>query len=89
MTAEEKLLEWCNEDFNFDTQKWRTCNIPDEILDCVLTVMEQWWPKFDDGCKNDFIDDFIFERIENSKYGKITKLCLKGYFEDMTKGLFD
>jgi hypothetical protein len=38
---QEKLLKWCDEHFNFDTQKWEYENIPDEILDCIISVMKE------------------------------------------------
>ena len=89
MTEEEKLLEWCNKEFDFEAQQWRWNNIPDEILDCVITVLEQWWPHYKNEHENDFVNEFIYDRIVHSKYWKITKMCLKEEIIDEFKSLFD
>lgn len=86
---QEKLLKWCNENFNFDTQKWEYKEIPSEILDYVIVVMKNWWTNFDDEWTNDFIDEFICSEIVSSKYWTITKMWLKSLFNDETKHLFD
>lgn len=86
---QEKLLKWCNENFNFDTQKREYKEIPNEILDCVIVVMKNWWANFENEYDNDFIDDFIQDEIISSKYWTITKMWLKSIFYDETKHLFD
>ena len=47
MDTKEKLLKWCDENFNYDTQEWNLNNIPDEILDCVLEYMKAGYPKYE------------------------------------------
>ena len=86
---QEKLLKWCNENFNFDTQKWEYKYIPDEILDCIIVVLENWWPNFENEFNNDFITDFVYSEIEDGKQWKITKMLLKERFKEETKCLFD
>lgn len=86
---QEKLLKWCNESFNFDTQKREYKEIPNEILDCVIVVMKNWWTNFENEWDNDFVDDFICSEIVYSKYWTITKMFLKNIFYDETKHLFD
>lgn len=88
MDAKEKLLKWCDENFNYDTQEWNLNNIPDEILDCVLDYMKAGYPKYEQEWADDFVADFICE-IAYSKIWKIAKLWLKELFEDETKHLFD
>jgi hypothetical protein len=38
---QEKLLKWCKENFDFDNQKWIYKDIPDEILDYVISIMKE------------------------------------------------
>ena len=85
---QEKLLKWCKENFDFDNQKWTYNTIPDEILDCVIEVLKEWWTHLEYEWDDDFVDDFICDII-NSKYWTITKLWLKWIFNDETKHLFD
>ena len=85
---QEKLLKWCKENFDFDNQKWNYDTIPDEILDCVIAVLKEWWTHLEYEWDDDFVDDFICD-ITNSKYWTITKLWLKWIFNDETKHLFD
>ena len=88
MDAKEKLLKWCKENFDFETQKWDFNNISDEILDCVLDYMNAGYPKYEHEWDDDFVIDFICE-IGHSKIWKITKLLVKESFEEETKHLFD
>jgi len=88
METKEKLLKRCEENFNYDTQKWNFDNITDEILDCVLDYMNAGYPKYENEWCGDFVTDFIFE-ITHSKYWKITRLRLKESFEEDTKHLFE
>ena len=39
--TQQKLLEWCNENYDFEAQKWKSGDIPEEILDYVLTLEKQ------------------------------------------------
>lgn len=86
---DEKLLKWCNENYDFDAQKWTFESIPEEILDCVEFVMKQWWPQREDDFENDFITDFICSQIVCSKIWKITKLWLKEACKEQIENLFD
>ena len=86
--ASKKLLDWCNENYNFETQKWNMDNIPDEILDCVLAYMKEWYPEIEYEWDEDFVTDFIV-RITHSKIWKITRQWLKESFEEELNGLFD
>ncbi len=86
---QEKLLDWCNETFNFETQKWECDNIPEDVLDCIIDIMEKWWPHYDNEHQNDFVNDFIYEKIVCWKQAKIAKIWLKEAFEEQTKDLFD
>ena len=89
MMEEKKLLDWMYQNFNFDTQKWEYECIPDEILDCIISIMENDWPHCENEWENDFINDFVYDKIVDWKQGKITKMRLKWYFEEETKDLFD
>lgn len=86
---QEKLLKWCEEHFNFDTQKWEYEYIPNEILDCIITVRGKWWPRFENEYNDDFVIDFVYSEIEDGKQWKIIKMLLKERFEEETKDLFD
>lgn len=86
---EEKLLKWCNENFNFETQKWEYEYIPDEVLDLVLEILKKGWPSYENESECDFVNDFICSEIVWGKIWKITKIWLKYYFEDNIKHLFD
>ena len=86
---EKKLLDWMYQNFNFDTQKWEYEYIPNEILDCVISIMENNWPHCENEWENDFIEDFICDEIVYWKQWKITKIRLKGLFEEETENLFD
>ena len=86
---EKKLLDWMYQNFNFDTQKWEYEYIPNEILDCVISIMKNDWPHCEYEWDDDFITDFIYGEIVDWKQGKITKMRLKERFEEETKHLFD
>ena len=87
--AAQKLLDFCNENFDFDTQKWTCVDIPDEILDCALIVSREKESLFEHDFEDDFVVDFIYEKIVLSKYWAIIKAWLKESFEDRVDGLFD
>ena len=70
-------------------QKWIYEYIPDEILDCVIGIMENGWPRCKKEWACDFINDFICSNIVYWKQWKITKMWLKECFEEDTKHLFD
>ena len=86
--TQEKLLEWCNENYDFEAQEWKSVDIPEEILDCVLTLEKQGWPKYENGWDADFVIDFIYDKIVRSKYWEITRIWLKESLKEEIDCLF-
>lgn len=86
---EKKVLDWLEKNFNYDTQKWIYDTIPDEILDCIISIMKNNWPHCEHEGNNDFINDFICDKIVYGKQWDITRMWLKECFEEDTKHLFD
>lgn len=87
MDAKEKLLKWCEENFDYETQKWDFNNVTDEILDCVLDYMNAGYPKYEQEWADDFVTDFIYE-ITHSKIWKITRAWMKKSLEEEIDTLF-
>ena len=83
----KKLLDWCNENYNYETQKWNMDNVPNEILDCVLVYMKAGYPDFEDEWNTDFVTDFI-HALTQSKIWKITRQWMKESVEEELEGLF-
>lgn len=88
MNPQNKLLKRCEDNFNVETQEF-TNEIPEEILDCIIEVIQWWWPDFEDWCNNDFVNDFICSKIIYWKYWTIVRIWLKELFKEETKHLFD
>lgn len=85
MKPQNKLLKRCEDNFNEETQKFAN-EIPEEILDCIIEVMQEWWPSFENEACNDFINDFIYDFVHdtvfNSKYGTILKIHIMNNFDE-------
>ena len=96
MNPQNKLLKRCEDNFNEETQEFSN-NVPEEILDCIIDVMQKWWPDFEDWCNNDFVNQFIYEFVRdtvfNSKYGTILRIYIMNNFDEYLAGfkqdLFD
>lgn len=92
--SEKELYKWLEKNYDFKSQKWVYKNIPDEVLDCILNIME----KEDDfnhlyselkDYEVDFISDFICNELVYWKQWKIIKLWLKGLFKEKIEEVFD
>ena len=92
--SEKELYKWLEKNYDFKSQKWVYKNIPDEVLDCILNIMEKeddfnyLYSKLKD-YEVDFISDFICNELVYWKQWKIIKLWLKGLFKEKIEEVFN